>query len=161
MFIKKYLVFLLILVYLSVLNRKRGDIMKNFKKILTVSMLASALVLSGCATNGDLASQNAVDCSNGTSLGGAALGAVAGGLLGSLVGGGTGQTVATVAGAAAGGYAGSKTRVGCDNQTRYQQPQYQQSQYDSYGYDRYGFDRNGYDRNGYNQNGYNRSGYRR
>ena len=83
------------------------------KKTLTSLTLISVLMLAGCAS-GDIQRVNKDGCNNGTSYGGAALGALGGAAVGSLIGGGTGNTLATVGGAVAGGYAGSKTGVGCN-----------------------------------------------
>jgi outer membrane lipoprotein SlyB len=83
------------------------------KKIFMTTTLLAVLALTGCAS-GDIQRANKEGCRNGTSYGGAALGALGGAAVGSLIGGGTGNTLATVGGAVAGGYAGSKTNVGCD-----------------------------------------------
>ena len=83
------------------------------KKLFISTSLIAILALTGCAS-GDLERTNRDGCRNGTSYGGAALGALGGAAVGSLIGGGTGNTLATIGGAAAGGYVGSKTRVGCN-----------------------------------------------
>lgn len=83
------------------------------KKTLLTTSLIALLALTGCAS-GDITRANNDGCRNGTSYGGAALGALGGAAVGSLIGGGTGNTLATIGGAVAGGYAGSKTGVGCN-----------------------------------------------
>lgn len=91
--------------------------MVNLKKLMSISLLGSVLVLTGCATTdqyGRTVTVNKEGCDRGTSYGGAALGAVAGGLLGSAIGSGSGRDVATVAGLAGGAYLGSRSGVGCD-----------------------------------------------
>lgn len=83
------------------------------KKLLISTTLLLTLALTGCAS-GDMTRANREGCNNGTSYGGAALGALGGAAVGSLIGAGTGNTLATIGGAVAGGYAGSKTGVGCN-----------------------------------------------
>lgn len=65
------------------------------KRVISVSLLGAALLLTGCENMG-----------TGQTVGTVG-GAVAGGLIGSAFGGGTGKTVATIAGAAGGAYLGS------------------------------------------------------
>lgn len=77
------------------------------KKLTIISVTATILLLSGCATNRDT---------------GAVVGGVAGGIIGNQVGGGAGRVIATGIGAAVGSAVGSAVGDDMDRNRRVPAP---------------------------------------